>query len=284
MNYNGEIFRPPVEADTFLLPLTEGCSHNTCRFCIMYENIPFHTLPLEDVEGYLRKVSSTYPLYVRTVNRVYLVGADPFVLSAKKMIPYLNLIHKYLPKAATISMCATVSNILAKTDEELIALRDLGVNDLYVGVESGLDWALAYMNKGHTVSQATESLTRLISLGIHHRDMLMPGIAGKEKSKDNAIASAEFFNATKPDMILASTMIVPPNSDLQRDVDSGKFALCSDRDILEEKKLLLETMNLPNTVFWAAQPYESVHLYGRLNSDKERMIRTLSKALEKYKR
>ena len=83
MKYNGTIYRPPVEADTFLLPITEGCPHNSCTFCNMYQDIPFRMLPLSEVEKYLQEVKQSYGRYYERIRRVYLVGADPFALSAK---------------------------------------------------------------------------------------------------------------------------------------------------------------------------------------------------------
>ena len=84
MNYNGVIYRPPIEAYTLLLPVTEGCSHNSCKFCNMYQNINFKILSLEYVEEFLKKIYEFNGEDCLQVERIYLVGADPFVLSAKK--------------------------------------------------------------------------------------------------------------------------------------------------------------------------------------------------------
>ena len=99
MNYNGIVYRPPVEANTFLLPITEGCTHNSCTFCNMYKDIPFRMLSICEVEEYLREVKQKYGGYCERIQRIYLVGADPFALSAKKLLERIELIRKYLPNA-----------------------------------------------------------------------------------------------------------------------------------------------------------------------------------------
>ena len=112
MKYNGTIYRPPVEANTFLLPVTEGCTHNSCTFCNMYQDVPFRMLSLSEVEEYLREVKQNYGRYCERIQRVYLVGADPFALSAKNLLERIDLIKKYLPNAKVITMSAFVGTPL----------------------------------------------------------------------------------------------------------------------------------------------------------------------------
>ncbi len=100
MNYNGTIYRPPLEADTFLLPVTEGCTHNSCAFCNMYQGVSFRMLPLADIEEFLKEVVQAYGTYCNTIERVYLVGADPFALSAQRLLERIDLVKSYLPMRA----------------------------------------------------------------------------------------------------------------------------------------------------------------------------------------
>ncbi|MBP3901752.1 MAG: radical SAM protein [Blautia sp.] len=150
MKYNGTIYRPPVEANTFLLPITEGCTHNSCTFCNMYQDIPFRMLSLSEVEEYLREVKQNYGRYCERIQRVYLVGADPFALSARRLPERIELIKKYLPNTKVITMYARTDNIAAKSDEDLKALKEAGVDDLYIGVECGLNDVLETLNKGYS--------------------------------------------------------------------------------------------------------------------------------------
>ena len=157
MHYTGTIYRPPFEARSLLLQVTTGCSHNRCSFCTMYRDEPFKVEPLEQIEEDLEEARE----YVPDVTRVFLENGDPFALSADRLEKIAAMIHDYLLKVETIAMYASIKNVIGKTDEELKRLRTLGINELNIGVESGLDEALTYMNKGYTAEQAVYELKRL---------------------------------------------------------------------------------------------------------------------------
>lgn len=225
MEYNGTVYRPPMEAETFLIPVTEGCTHNSCCFCNMYKDVRFRVLPLTSIEKFLSETMKEYARFMDQLERVYLVGADPFVLSADKQENIINLIRKYYPKVQVITMYASVRNISIKTDEELKRLADLGVNDLYVGIETGSTTSLTYLNKGNTAEEAKEQCLRLNAVGIRHRDMMMFGAAGKRNLLQEAEESAKLENATKPDMVILTTMSIFPGTELEQ--EEKKSFYCS---------------------------------------------------------
>ena len=124
--YNGTIYRPPIEAYTLLLPVTEGCSHNSCRFCNMYKNIKFRILTNEEIENYLKEILLDVGEYFSKFERIYLVGADPFAVSAKKLEEIIILVRKYLPNIKIFTMYAAIRNIMSKSDENLKATQEDG--------------------------------------------------------------------------------------------------------------------------------------------------------------
>ena len=160
MKYNGMIYRPPVEADTFLIPVTEGCTHNSCSFCNMYQGVPFRMLSLAEIEEFLREVRRSYGRYYEGIRRTYLVGADPFALSAKRLLERIDLIRKYLPNLETVTMYARTDNIAAKSDEDLRMLKEAGVDDLYIGVECALNDVLENLNKGYSPDETKAQCLR----------------------------------------------------------------------------------------------------------------------------
>lgn len=167
MQYNGTVYRPPIEAQSFLVPITEGCTHNTCTFCNMYEGIPFRMLPLYEVEEYLSQAQVRGGRrYCESVERVYFVGADPFALSANNLLRRIDLVKRYFPNASVFTMYARIDNVAAKSDDDLQTLKDAGVDDLYIGMESALDDVLLYLNKGYMVHQMLEQCERLNEVGI----------------------------------------------------------------------------------------------------------------------
>ena len=147
------MFRPPFEAASLLLEVTHGCSHNACAFCTMYRGVPFQLEPMERVEECVRTAAVRRP----GVKRVFLEHGDAFALSAERLIRIAELIHTYLPRVEMIAMYASIKNIASKSDDDLERLREAGIGDLNVGVESGFDEALRWMNKGYTAAQARTS-------------------------------------------------------------------------------------------------------------------------------
>lgn len=280
LNYNGTIYRPPLEAYTLLLPVTEGCSHNRCKFCTMYRDVKFRMLSAEEIEAWLQEISRVNGAACEEVERIYLVGADPFAIAASNLERVIGLIKNFLPNVEVISMYAAIRNIMSKTDAQLERLKNLGVNDLYVGVESGLEDVLKYLHKGNTVEDVRRQCARLNRIGIRHRAMLMPGAAGKGRGAENALASAELLNDIKPEVILLTTMSAFPDSELAKEIERGNFVTAGETEILTEEKILLENLNLPETYFWAAHSLDSVRIAGYLNKSRDKMIQTLQRAID----
>ncbi|MBR0409287.1 MAG: radical SAM protein [Clostridia bacterium] len=131
MNLTGIVYRPPYEADSLLLQVTQGCSHNKCTFCYMYPEVQFSVCPMEQVEADIDE----YARYRPSARRVFLEHGDAFVLSADRLLKIAEAIHRKLPQVETISMYASIQNIKGKTDEELRQLRAAGIHGLDIGVE-----------------------------------------------------------------------------------------------------------------------------------------------------
>ena len=149
MHYNGPIVRPPHEAYSVMLETTVGCTHNSCRFCTFYKDVPFHMAPLNQIEEDLKEVSRINP----NVPRVWASGGDPFTMTTSKIETLAKLIKKYLP-SANIAMYARVDSLFNKTVEDISYLRSLGVNDIVIGIENGDNETLSFMNKGYTQSKS----------------------------------------------------------------------------------------------------------------------------------
>ncbi len=280
MEYSGAVYRPPVEAGTCLVPITEGCTHNSCTFCNMYQGVRFRMLPLEDVEEYLQAVRCNYGKRCERIERVYLVGADPFALPAARLMARIALIKRYLPNVETFTMYARTDNITRKSDEDLAALKDAGVNDLYLGVECGLTDVLEDLNKGYGAEETLQQCLRLNAAGIRHCDLLMLGCAGAGRGLECARATAALENEAKPSKILVNTMSAFVGTRLDEDIRTGAFAPSTEKENLQEERALLDALDLPESYFWAVHPLDSVKLEGMLGSAKENMIEMLDWSIE----
>ena len=265
------MFRPPFEAASLLLEVTHGCSHNACAFCTMYRGVPFQLEPMERVEECVRTAAVRRP----GVKRVFLEHGDAFALSAERLIRITELIHTYLPRVEMIAMYASIKNIASKSDDDLERLREAGVGDLNVGVESGLDEALRWMNKGYTAAQARHELLRLKRAGIPWGANVILGAAGPALRSENAIATAKLLSATQPNLIFTGTLHADPGCPLYEAIKSGNFAESTFGEYFDEEETLIEQLNLDDCVFFGLHPSNVVTMEGRLPQDKDRLLAEL---------
>lgn len=287
MNFNmdnfrieGTIFRPPVEASTFLLQVTAGCTHNACRFCNMYKDKPFHMIDDSDIRFNLMEAQRISGIYKKPVKRIFLMDGDVFSLSAAKLESVIKDIKMYLPDLEVISMYAGVRSIKSKTDEELLHLRELGINDLHIGFESGLDDVLLKMNKGTTLEDSKEQAARLYQAGIRFNGTFIMGLAGKGRGEENGRATAALINEIKPQMVRMMTLSVFDDAPLAEDVQQGIFEEAGEKEILTEEKTVLENLNLPELHFWANHILNSTPVMGYVGQDREWMLKRIERSLE----
>ena len=282
MKTEGTLYRPPAEANTFLLQVTAGCTHNACRFCNMYKDKPFHMIDEEILRKNLQEEKRICDIYERPHKRVFLMDGDVFSLSADKLEEKINLIRRYMPAMETFSMYAAVRSIKDKSDADLLRLKELGVNDLYIGYETGLDDVLTFMNKGTTLQDSIEQAQRLNEVGIHHRALFMLGVAGKGRGEESALAAAKLVNTIKPDMARFITMTVFPDTDLAKDVEAGLFTPAGELEILMEERTVLENIELPEMHFWASHVLNAIPLMGYIGKDREWMLKRLNRNIEDF--
>lgn len=275
MKYTGTIYRPPFEARSLLLQVTSGCSHNQCSFCSMYQEVPFQIETLEQIETDLKEARSNHPY----VQRIFLVNGDPFALSAGKLKTIAQKINEILPEVETIAMYASVHNIANKSDEELKELRALKINDLNIGVESGLAEVLECFNKGFTVDEAKGQLRRLQNAGIDYSVNIILGGAGRGKGCQHALANSQLLNEVNPRLIFVGGLHLEPGTKLAEYVRSGTFRESTLRETIEEEAALLRLLDLKDTIFFGLHPSNAVPVYGRLPEDKEDLLAALQDGL-----
>lgn len=275
MNYTGPTYRPPYEANSLLLQVTVGCAHNKCVFCTMYKDIQFSIDPIEQIERDLQEAK----LHYGNIKRVFLVNGDAFVLSARRLKPIAELIIKYFPDVEVITMYASISNVKSKTDEELRELRELRINDLWMGLESGNEDTLNYMNKGFDLSDAYEQLERLNKAGIRHIDIFIFGAGGRGKGIQNAIDNAKLINETKPMGVSITTMGAFGDSQLAKDVENGIFVPATELEVLEEQKKLIDLIEV-ETTYLGIHGINTVTFDALLPKDRDKAIRKIDNAIE----
>ena len=171
MKFTGTIWRPPYEASSLLLEVTAGCTHHKCKFCTLYNDLPFkfRMSPMEGIECDLQEVADTLKQWHGfRFDRAFLTGANPFVLKTERLLAITELIRKYVPTVKTIGCFARVTDITLKSDSDLTALAQAGYDSLTIGIETGDNGALDFMNKGYRAADIVEQCTRLDSAGIRY--------------------------------------------------------------------------------------------------------------------
>ena len=272
MKYTGPVYRPPFESNSLLLQVTVGCSHNACTFCTMYRDTPFQMERMEQIEHDLREARQMYP----AVRRIFLVNADPFVLAAAKLKEIASKINEILPEVETIAMYASVKNIMDKTDADLRELRALKINELNIGVESGLEEVLQHLNKGVSLMETRMQLLRLKQAGIDFSVNIILGAAGAEKSLKNAIANSALINATEPYLIFVATMHVDPGSPLFDEVEAGEFVENTLGENIREEIEFLRRLNSQDSYFFGMHTSNVIPVQGFISEEKEAMLTELA--------
>lgn len=277
MHYTNPVYRPPFEANSLLLEVTVGCSHNACTFCTMYSCQKFRVAPIEQIESDLLEARQ----YYKQVKRIFLVNGDPFALSAEKLLIIGKKINEIFPEVETISMYASIKNIRTKTDEELRNIRAQKMNDFNIGIESGMDSVLHHFNKGFTLEEAREQLQRLKKAGIDYSVNIMLGAAGEGKWKENATANAKFVNEIEPRLIFLATLHVDAGSPLEEELKTGKFVENTLGENVQEELVFLKGLELKNTVFFGLHTSNVVPVAGQLPVQKQQLIEYIEERYSK---
>ncbi len=293
MHFHGTIWRPPYEAESLLLQATAGCTHHACKFCALYEDLPFRfrMSPLEEVEADLQEAQlwGTDPMARLSARlqglprpqgprRVFLVGANPFVLLPRRLEEIAERVRQYLPTVETIGCFARVTDVRLKRDGELRRLRELGYDGLTLGVETGDEEALAFMNKGYRARDVVEQAGRLDEAGMSYSFFYLAGISGAGRGVEGALRSAEVFNQTRPRRVGSSMLTIFPNSELYREIQAGRWREESELEKLEELKTLIENLEIP-TRFETDGASNLVRVQGELPQDRERLAGGLERLI-----
>lgn len=215
----GLVFRPPSEARSFILRVTIGCSHNTCRFCDMYKASKFRIRPMEEIEGIIERGAYAMPF----IRRIFLADGDALVLPTDKLVAIMQKCYEKFPNLNRIGAYATPADLVRKTPEELKRLREAGLAIVYMGIESGDDEVLKLVDKGTTAALTIEAGKKALAAGMKLSTMILLGLGGQERTKEHALHTAQVVSAINPTMLSALSLIIPREVPLYQDVVNGTF-------------------------------------------------------------
>lgn len=272
-DYSQPLYRPPSEAWSMIIQVTEGCSHNKCRFCYMYKCKQFR---LKSKEEIIEHIEWLKPMY-KNPERIFLADGNVLCLKTEKLLELLNYIKKEFPNVKRISSYSGPLDLLRKTEEELKTIRDAGLELLYMGVESGSDKVLSMMEKGVTQKEMIEAGQKAIKAGFKLSCMIISGLGGTEYMEEHAVESAKVISAINPHYFSLLRLVVEEESELAKDVRQGKFQMLSPLQVLDENIIMLENMELTDCIFRANHVSNHVNQAGTLNQDKDKLIERLKR-------
>ncbi|AZZ92961.1 radical SAM protein [Hahella sp. KA22] len=276
IQYVEPVFRPPSEAGSLILQVTNGCSWNNCVFCEMYtsEQKKFKAKQEDIVLQEIIKVAQTAP----HVRRVFLADGDAMVLSTRRLTQILQWLNQYFPDLQRVSSYCLPRNIKKKSVEELAELKALGLDLLYVGAESGDDLVLSKVMKGETRESTVDALLKIKQAGLRSSVMILNGLGGRRYAEQHALNSARLVNEAQPDYL--STLVVSfPLGEARLRASFDDFDMPTQQELFREVRTFLAATELNKTIFRSDHASNYLVLKGVLGKDKEKLLQQVDMAI-----
>jgi len=275
MHYEGYCIRPPSEADSILLQVTLGCSHNRCTFCGTYRDKRFKIkddkIILSDIRYAARHMSQK--------DRLFLMDGDALIIPQKRLMWILEQIKAHLPEVKRVGAYANVKSIKKKSKEELEQLRRHNLSILYLGVETGDEAIREAIQKGSTAATCIEMGRKLKEAGIQVWVTVLLGIGGRKKSLQHARATGDLLSAMDPDFVGALTVMLIPETPLYQDYLNGKFELPDQAGLLRELREMIACTHLTRGYFFSNHASNYLPIKAKLPSGKQKALDLIDAAL-----
>lgn len=276
MHYTGTIWRPPYEAYSALIQVTAGCTHHKCRFCTLYEDVPFkfRMSPLAEVEEDMKELGH----YYHDAKRVFFTGANPFVLHFDKLKALAELVKKYFPNAESIGCFARITDITPKTTEQLLKLRKLGYNGITIGVEAGDDEALSFMHKGFGTKEILTECKRLDEVGVDYNFFYLAGIYGAGRGESGAKKNGAGVQSDTSPNFVSSMLTIYQSSELYQEIQTGNWTEETEIEKLHELRTLIQELDI-STYLATMGASNCIFVEGHLPTGKAKMIQLLDRVI-----
>jgi radical SAM superfamily enzyme YgiQ (UPF0313 family) len=275
MHYEGNIIRPPSEANSILLQVTVGCSRNKCTFCGTYMGERFRIKPdsiiMEDIEFAAQ--------YCRRQRRVFLCDGDALIIPQKRLLQILQAVQQRLAWVTRVGVYANSKSLKMKTLEELKTLKAHGLGIAYMGLETGDDHTLQKINKGAAAKDMIAMGRKARSAGLKLSITVLLGVAGRDRSRTHAEETGRVLSAIDPEYVGALSLMLIPGTPLYDDYQAGKFPLLEPQEMLAELRMMIANTNLTRGLFHANHASNYLPIRARLPRDKEAVLKLIDEAL-----
>ena len=271
------VYPPPLESKSALLEITTGCSYRKCKFC----DFPKDTFTISPMAEIARKIE-LLRLVIDGNPRLHLLGCNPFCLNTRQLLSILAMIHDRLPCVNEVSMYARADDILKKSSDELNALAHAGVTDLHIGLESGSSAVLLLHEKGETIEDIETAMSMLERCGIRYHLTAIPGLGGKELSREHAIKTAAVISRHRPMSVWCIALKIWPDTPLAKMVEEGIFEPLSFEEILAEEREMMSRIEMTVPMLYVDSTVLNKYtIIGMLPEQKQLMLQQMDILLEK---
>lgn len=277
VRFIGNIFRPPSEADSFLIQTTIGCTHNKCAFCGMYADKPkFSVRDIDDVIEDIKTGSELYP----GASRAFLCDGNAMALPFEHISDILDCLNEHLPNLRRVGAYASARDINSKTEQELRELREKKLSIAYLGLESGDDEVLKKMNKGASTEEMIKAVNHAQNSGIKMSVMALLGLGGRKNWKSHAEKTAQAVNKMNPRFISFLSVMIVPGTPLERMIISNEFELPEPEEILRELRVIIGNLELDGSILRSNHASNYLPLAGTMPKDKQRLLEEIDDCIE----
>jgi radical SAM superfamily enzyme YgiQ (UPF0313 family) len=276
MKYEGAIFRPPSEADSLILQITVGCSHNRCTFCGSYKEKSFRIKTFEEIKEDIDEAAQSGWSF----DRVFLADGDALIIPQRRLLEVMAYLKEKLPRLRRVGAYANAKGVLKKTAEQLRELKEAGLGIIYLGVESGDQVVLDRVCKGTTYEKLVQAGTMVKEAGIKLSVTVLLGIGGRERSREHAVATGRILTEMDPEYVGALSLIIVPGTPLHEEITKGDFALPTPFELIEELRTMIEHTNM-HGLFFSNHASNYLPIKARMPKDKEATLRLIDEVLAK---
>jgi len=270
------LFRPPAEANSLIIRVADGCPWNKCTFCGMYKKVTYRLYSLEEIK---RSIAEAYTLDPNA-RRIFLADGDIMALSLDKLENILQILNSTFSRLARVNVYANGNSILNKSDEQLISLKKLKLNTLYMGLESGDELTLKDVKKRETAREMVEAAQQAQSSGLRMSVMILIGLGGQQNTSRHAVATSEMLNDMQPRLLSALRVIPISGTEFYEGEQTGSFVQLTEFQAVEELREIIAGLNLENCVFRANHSSNILPMEGRFPKDKDRLLYELDHLLQ----
>ena len=275
MHYEGMVIRPPSEANSILLQVTVGCSHNKCTFCGTYKGERFK---IKDDERIMADIAYAAKHFT-FANRLFICDGDALIVPQKRLVRILEEIRRQLPWIERVSVYANTKGIKMKSSEELEELRSLGLTLAYLGLETGDDVTLKNIKKGASSEHMIAMGKKIRDAGIRLSITVLVGVAGRERSEIHAQETGRVLSAIDPEYVGALSLMLIPGTEMHDDYEAGRFEMINSNEMLRELRSMIANTHMTNGLFHANHASNYLPIRAKMPEDKEKTLRLIDEAL-----